>query len=88
MDLLCAFATQANTYKYVRPSLHTEPLISIKKGRHPVVEMLLPSTEKFIPKRPRHKLVQESNSYYYGSKHVRKINLLEANWINCTDGAN
>ena len=49
MDLLCAFAKQANTYKYVRPSLHTEPLISIKKGRHPVVEMLLPSTEKFIP---------------------------------------
>ena len=49
MDLLCAFAYQANIFKYVRPSLHSEPLISIKRGRHPVVEKLLPSTEKFIP---------------------------------------
>ena len=49
MDLLCAFAYQANIFKYVRPSLHSDQLISIKRGRHPVVERLLPSTEKFIP---------------------------------------
>ena len=26
-----------------------KPLLNIKDGRHPVVEQLLPATEKFIP---------------------------------------
>ena len=34
---------------YVKPKITKDRILSIKKGRHPVVESLLPSTEKFIP---------------------------------------
>ena len=49
MDLLTGFAAQATSHNYSRPILSNRPLLEIKKGRHPVVEQLLPPTEKFIP---------------------------------------
>ena len=49
MDLLTGFAAQATSHNYSRPALSNRPLLEIKKGRHPVVEQLLPPTEKFIP---------------------------------------
>ena len=49
MDLLTGFAAQAISHNYSRPKLSNRPLLEIKKGRHPVVEQLLPPTEKFIP---------------------------------------
>ena len=49
MDLLCGFAATASKERYIRPLITHEQILEIKKGRHPVVEMLLPSTEKFIP---------------------------------------
>ena len=49
MDLLAGFAAQALSQNYSRPKLSGEPTLVIKQGRHPVVEQLLPSTEKFIP---------------------------------------
>ena len=49
LDLLCGFAATASKGKYTRPVLTHEPVLEIKKGRHPVVEQLLPATEKFIP---------------------------------------
>ncbi len=49
MDLLAGFAAQALSQKYSRPKLSKEPLLEIEQGRHPVVEQLLASTEKFIP---------------------------------------
>ena len=49
MDLLIGFASNALDHKYVKPMLSNETVLEIIKGRHPVVEQLLPSTEKFIP---------------------------------------
>ncbi|MBL7013339.1 MAG: DNA mismatch repair protein MutS [Candidatus Marinimicrobia bacterium] len=49
LDLLANFANLALTKKYCRPILTDGPELDIKGGRHPVVEELLPSTEKFIP---------------------------------------
>ncbi|MBT3502423.1 MAG: DNA mismatch repair protein MutS [Candidatus Marinimicrobia bacterium] len=49
MDLLLGFSATANTQKYVRPVLTNNPELNIIHGRHPVVEQLLPATEKFIP---------------------------------------
>jgi len=49
MDLFCGFAEKSLRENYIRPILTQEPLLEITKGRHPVVEQLLPATEKFIP---------------------------------------
>jgi DNA mismatch repair protein MutS len=48
-DLLSSFAEIAINHQYCRPSLVNGPEIEIMGGRHPVVENLLPPTEKFIP---------------------------------------
>ena len=48
-DLLASFAHLALNKKYCRPELSLGPELDIKGGRHPVVEELLPSTDKFIP---------------------------------------
>jgi len=49
LDILTAFAFLAIQNKYVKPRFTQNPLIKLKKARHPVVERLLPVTEKFIP---------------------------------------
>ena len=49
IDLLSSFAATALSQRYVRPELTDDPILRIVGGRHPVVEMLLPATEKFIP---------------------------------------
>jgi len=49
MDLLSGFAALAINQKLVRPELKTTPMLDISQGRHPVVEQLLPATDKFIP---------------------------------------
>ncbi len=49
LDLLSSFAEKAIKENYVRPNLSERPILEIIKGRHPVVEKLLPNTEKFIP---------------------------------------
>ena len=49
MDLLAGFSALSIQQKFVRPVLSSEPILKINKGRHPVVEQLLPATEKFIP---------------------------------------
>ncbi len=49
LDLLSSFAEKAIKENYVRPTLSNKPILEIIKGRHPVVEKLLPNTEKFIP---------------------------------------
>ena len=49
LDLYSSFASLAINNHYVKPSLSIKPLLNIKDGRHPVVEQLLPATEKFIP---------------------------------------
>ncbi|MDP6261503.1 MAG: DNA mismatch repair protein MutS, partial [Candidatus Marinimicrobia bacterium] len=43
------FGQVAKANKYVRPRLDSKSVLEIKDGRHPVVEQLLPATERFIP---------------------------------------
>ncbi|MBQ0083776.1 MAG: DNA mismatch repair protein MutS [Clostridiales bacterium] len=40
LDVFCSFATVAADNGYVRPKLNNEGIITIKSGRHPVVERL------------------------------------------------
>ena len=49
LDLYSSFSSLAINNNYVKPTLSNKPLLNIKEGRHPVVENLLPATEKFIP---------------------------------------
>lgn len=49
LDVLSSFAELAVANDYIRPEMTDEPLISLNGARHPVVEKLLPATERFIP---------------------------------------
>ncbi len=49
LDVLTNFGQVAKANKYVRPRLDSKSVLEIKDGRHPVVEQLLPATERFIP---------------------------------------
>jgi len=49
IDVLSCFAFNAIENNYSKPILTLDQIIDIKKGRHPVVEKLLPITNKFIP---------------------------------------
>jgi DNA mismatch repair protein MutS len=47
-DCLCCFANNAIQYQYKKPQLHTGDELSIKEGRHPVIERNLPVGESYI----------------------------------------
>ncbi len=49
IDVLSNFAQLAIKNSYCQPILVKEPIINIEDGRHPVVEKLMPSTERFVP---------------------------------------
>ena len=49
LDVLSSFSTNAVRSRYIRPELTMEASLDIQAGRHPVVEQLLPATERFIP---------------------------------------
>jgi DNA mismatch repair protein MutS len=48
IDVLAAFAERALACRYVRPAMTAEGPLSIRDGRHPVVE-LLPESGRFVP---------------------------------------
>ncbi|HLB58487.1 MAG TPA: DNA mismatch repair protein MutS, partial [Bdellovibrionota bacterium] len=48
LDLISSFAEIARRYQYVKPEVTAGDLIHITKGRHPVVERMLPE-KTFIP---------------------------------------
>ncbi|MDR3349466.1 MAG: DNA mismatch repair protein MutS [Acidaminococcales bacterium] len=48
VDVFLSLATAADKYKYIRPELNSRQEITIKDGRHPVVERLL-RQELFVP---------------------------------------
>jgi DNA mismatch repair protein MutS len=48
LDCLCCFAHNALQYNYKKPMLHDGDELSIKEGRHPVIERSLPPAEPFI----------------------------------------
>lgn len=49
LDVFISFAEIAEKYNYVKPEINNENEINIIKGRHPVVERILPPGEKFTP---------------------------------------
>ena len=49
LDCYVSFAEAAILYRYTRPVVTTGYGITIKNGRHPVVERILPPDEPFIP---------------------------------------
>ena len=49
LDCVLALSQSAADYGYVRPKLNRERRISIKNGRHPVVEQALTGGEGFVP---------------------------------------
>lgn len=48
LDTLLSFAQVSDLYKYIKPEVNTTDKITIKEGRHPVIERLLPAGEKYI----------------------------------------
>ncbi len=48
VDVLAAFAERALTCRYVRPKMTADGPLSIRDGRHPVIE-LLPESGRFVP---------------------------------------
>ncbi len=49
LDVLSTFGLTAESEQWTRPLLEDSDRISIKDGRHPVVEELLPPGESFVP---------------------------------------
>lgn len=47
LDCFVSFAHCAEAYNYVKPQLDNSDILEITEGRHPTVEMMLPSGEKF-----------------------------------------
>ncbi|MEL6651807.1 MAG: DNA mismatch repair protein MutS, partial [Bacteroidota bacterium] len=49
LDMLVSFALVAKMRQYCKPSVNDEGRLSIKQGRHPVIETTLPSDQPYIP---------------------------------------
>ncbi|NOZ75182.1 MAG: DNA mismatch repair protein MutS, partial [FCB group bacterium] len=49
LDVLSTFAHLANLRHYCQPEMVPEPILKLTENRHPVVENLLPATDRFIP---------------------------------------
>lgn len=49
LDCLLSFAKTAEQHHYARPELDDSTLIDIRGGRHPVIEIQLPTGEQYIP---------------------------------------
>ena len=49
LDCLASFARVAAERGYVRPEMGEDKVIDIRDGRHPVIEMMLPVGEQYVP---------------------------------------
>ena len=49
LDVLSSFADLALSNGYCRPVMNDSKVISISKGRHPVIETMMPAGEEFVP---------------------------------------
>ena len=49
LDVLSSFADLAVANRYSRPKMNDGRAISITKGRHPVIETMMPAGEEFVP---------------------------------------
>ncbi len=48
IDCLLSFATCAIDYGYHRPTVNNDDVITIRAGRHPVIERMLPAGEQYV----------------------------------------
>jgi DNA mismatch repair protein MutS len=48
LDVLCGFAELATANRYCRPKLNEGDKLTIKQGRHPVIETMMPEGESYI----------------------------------------
>ncbi len=48
LDCLCSFATTAKERHYVRPVVADDNLLTIRQGRHPVIEAQMPAGERYV----------------------------------------
>ena len=49
LDVLAGFASQAKEWHYCRPVMNDSKALTIKEGRHPVIETLMPPGEEYVP---------------------------------------
>lgn len=49
IDVLLSFAIVAREYNYHCPTVDSSRILTIREGRHPVIERLLPAAEEYIP---------------------------------------
>jgi len=49
LDCLSSFAELARKYRYNKPTISDEKTLTIKNGRHPVIEQQLPLDHPFVP---------------------------------------
>ena len=49
IDVLSSFADLALANRYCRPVMNDSRVINITKGRHPVIETMMPAGEEFVP---------------------------------------
>ena len=49
LDCLLSFSLIANKFNYVQPVINESSSLTIKQGRHPVIEKQLPDGESYIP---------------------------------------
>ena len=61
VDLSTSMAQFAQHHERIKPTMHDGKVSEISKGRHPVVEAFLPSTEQFIP----NDLLQNEQSFFH-----------------------
>lgn len=49
IDCLVSFAEVARRFQYVKPVVNDERILTIRAGRHPVIERQLPAGEQYVP---------------------------------------
>ena len=82
IDVLSSFALNAIENNYSKPILTKDQIIEINKGRHPVVEKLLPITDKFIPNNTKMDVLKNQIHLLTGpnmagkSTYLRQIGLI------------
>ncbi len=80
-DALCSLGEAASRYGYVRPELNEQDSIDVRKGRHPVVERMLPAGA-FVPNDTRLSCLDEQLVVLTGpnmsgkSTYIRQVALI------------
>lgn len=88
LDCYLSFAECADEFNYVKPEITNSDELSIKNGRHPVVERILPAGDKFTPNDYFLKNSDTQIIILTGPNMAGKSVLSSSNWSNCSPRAN